>query len=565
MKNELKSRTGGQLLVDALKVHGADTAFCVPGESYLAVLDALYDAREAIKLIVCRQEGGAANMAEAYGKLTGRPGICMVTRGPGASNAAIGVHTAYQDSTPMILLIGQVGSDFVEREAFQEVDFRRMYGEMAKWVASIDSASRVPEFLSHAFHCAMSGRKGPVVLALPEDMLIQTAVAADTDPYHEVVAHPGAGDIARLRAMLAQAQRPLAILGGSGWSARACADLRQFIEANRLPASCAFRFQDLFDNSHANYAGDIGIGINPKLAQRVKEADLLLVIGARLGEMTTGGYTLLSVPRPAQKLIHVHAGAEELGRVYQGDLLINSGMPPIAAALAAMAPVEAGAWRESPASAHADYLEWTSRRTMPGKLQLWDIVDFLKNRLPIDAILANGAGNYSGWLHRFYPHRMFRTQLAPTSGAMGYGVPAAVAAKIVQPQRTVVSWNGDGCFLMCGQELATAAQYGAKVIFIVVNNGMYGTIRMHQEREYPARVYGTALANPDFVQLARAYGAHGELVEETSQFAAAFERALDATEASDKPALIELRIDPQAITPNTTLDALRQQALKRAG
>ncbi len=564
MKNELKSRTGGQLLVDALQVHGADTAFCVPGESYLAVLDALYDAREAIKLIVCRQEGGAANMAEAYGKLTGKPGICMVTRGPGASNAAIGVHTAYQDSTPMILLIGQVGSDFVEREAFQEVDFRRMYGQMAKWVASIDRVERVPEFLSHAFHCAMSGRKGPVVLALPEDMLTQTAVAADTDPYQEVVAHPGAGDIARLRAMLAQALRPLVILGGSGWNANACADLRRFIEANGLPAGCAFRFQDLFDNTHANYAGDIGIGINPKLAQRVKEADLLLVIGARLGEMTTGGYTLLSVPRPAQKLIHVHAGAEELGRVYQGDLLINSGMPQIAAALAAMAPVEAGAWRESAASAHADYLEWTQRRVMPGKLQLWDIVDFLKNRLPVDAILANGAGNYASWLHRFYPHRMFRTQLAPTSGAMGYGVPAAIAAKIVQPQRTVVSWNGDGCFLMCGQELATAAQYGAKVIFIVVNNGMYGTIRMHQEREYPARVHGTALANPDFVLLARAYGAHGELIEETSQFAAAFERALDATEASDKPALIELRIDPQAITPNTTLDALRQQALKRS-
>ncbi|MGP1680476.1 MAG: thiamine pyrophosphate-binding protein [Burkholderiales bacterium] len=563
MKNELKSRTGGQLLVDALKVHGVDTAFCVPGESYLAVLDALYDAREAIKLIVCRQEGGAANMAEAYGKLTGKPGVCLVTRGPGAANAAIGVHTAFQDSTPMILLIGQVGSDFVEREAFQEVDFRRMYGQMAKWVASIDRAERVPEYLSHAFHCAMSGRKGPVVLALPEDMLTQTAVAADTDPYQEVVAHPGAGDIVKLRTMLGAAERPLAILGGSGWNTKACADLRQFVEANGLPAGCAFRFQDLFDNTHANYAGDIGVGINPKLAQRVKDADLLLVIGARLGEMTTGGYTLLSVPRPAQKLVHVHAGAEELGRVYQGDLLINSGMPQIAAALAALAPVEARPWREWTASAHADYREWTKPRTMPGKLQLWDIVDFLKQHLPADAILTNGAGNYSGWLHRFYQHRMFRTQLAPTSGAMGYGVPAAVAAKIVHPGRMVVSWNGDGCFLMCGQELATAAQYGASAIFIVVNNGMYGTIRMHQEREYPARVHGTTLANPDFVLLARAYGAHGELVEETSQFAAAFERALAATEAGGKPALIELRIDPQAITPNTTLDALREQALKK--
>jgi acetolactate synthase I/II/III large subunit len=563
MTNELKSRTGGQLLVDAFKVHGVDTAFCVPGESYLAVLDALYGAREAVKLIVCRQEGGAANMAEAYGKLTGRPGICLVTRGPGATNAAIGVHTAFQDSTPMILLVGQVGSDFVEREAFQEVDFRRMYGQMAKWVASIDRVERVPEYLSHAFHCAMSGRKGPVVLALPEDMLTQSAIAADTGPYQEVVAHPGAGDIAKLRALLAAAERPLAILGGSGWNARACADLRQFIEANSLPAGCAFRFQDLFDNTHANYAGDIGVGINPKLAQRVKDADLLLVIGARLGEMTTSGYTLLSVPRPAQKLIHVHAGVEELGRVYQGELLINSGMPQIAAALAAMAPVDAQAWRGSAAAAHAEYVEWTKRRATPGGLQLWDIVDFLNRQLPADAILANGAGNYTGWLHRFYRHRSFRTQLAPTSGAMGYGVPAAIAAKIVHPERMVLSWNGDGCFLMCGQELATAAQYGANVIFIVVNNGMYGTIRMHQEREYPARVHGTALANPDFVQLARAYGAHGELVEETSRFAAAFERALAATGAGGKSALIELRIDPQAITPNTTLDALREQALKR--
>jgi acetolactate synthase-1/2/3 large subunit len=405
----------------------------------------------------------------------------------------------------------------------------------------------------------MSGRKGPVVLALPEDMLTQTAAVADTDPYREVAAHPGADDIATLRAMLAKAQRPLAILGGSGWTANACADLRKFVEVNGLPAACAFRFQDLFDNSHANYAGDIGMGINPKLAQRVKDADLLLVIGARLGEITTNGYTLLSVPRPVQKLVHVHAGAEELGRVYQGDLLINSGMPQIAAALAALPAVEAKGWREWSASAHADYVDWTKPKVMPGKVQLWDIIDFLKQRLPADAILTNGAGNYTGWLHRYYRHRSFRTQLAPTSGAMGYGVPAAIAAKIVRPQRTVVSWNGDGCFLMCGQELATAVQYGANVIFVVVNNGMYGTIRMHQEREYPARVYGTALANPDFVMLARAYGAHAELVEDTSQFAAAFERAASA----GKPALIELRIDPQAITPNTTLDALREQALAR--
>ncbi len=557
------SRTGGQLVVDALKVHGVDTAFCVPGESYLAVLDALYDARDAIKLVVCRQEGGAANMAEAYGKLTGRPGVCLVTRGPGASNAAVGLHTAQQDSTPMILLIGQVGGDFVEREAFQEVDYRRMFGQMAKWVASIDRVERVPEYLSHAFHCAMSGRKGPVVLALPEDMLTQTAAVADAAPYREVLAHPGAGDVAKLRELLAQARRPLLILGGSGWNGEACADIRRFVEANGLPAACAFRFQDLFDNTHANYAGEVGIGINPKLAQRVKDADLLIVIGARLGEMTTGGYTLLSVPRPAQKLVHVHAGAEELGRVYQGELLINSGMAQIASALAAMPAVDARAWNGWTQTAQADYLEWVQRKTTPGAVQLWDVIDVMKRRLPADAILANGAGNYSVWLHRFYPHRVFRTQLAPTSGAMGYGVPAAIAAKIAQPQRTVVSWNGDGCFLMCGQELATAVQYGANVVFIVVNNGMYGTIRMHQEREYPARVHGTALANPDFALLAQAYGVHGELVLETAQFATALERALAAT-ARGKPALIEIRIDPQAITPNTTLDALRSQALKKA-
>ncbi len=329
MKHEVRSRTAAQILVDALKVHGVDTAFCVPGESYLAVLDALYDAKDAIKLIVARQDGGAGYMAEAYGKLTGKPGICFVTRGPGATNASIAVHTAFQDSTPMILFVGQVGTDFVEREAFQEIDYRRMFGQMAKWVASIDRADRVPEYLSHAFHCAMSGRKGPVVLALPEDVLVETAAVADTDPYREVQASPAASDIERLRELLAAAQRPIVIAGGSGWNERACADLRRFAEANALPVGCAFRFQDVFDNRHANYAGDVGIGINPKLAARIKEADLVLAIGPRLGEMTTGGYTLLAAPRPAQKLVHVHAGAEELGRVYQGDLLINAGMPQI--------------------------------------------------------------------------------------------------------------------------------------------------------------------------------------------------------------------------------------------
>ena len=382
MKHELKARTAAQILVDQLKVHGVDTAFCVPGESYLAVLDALHDARDAIKLIVARQDGGAAYMAEAYGKLTGKPGICFVTRGPGATNASIGVHTAFQDSTPMILFIGQVGTDFVEREAFQEIDYRRMFGQMAKWVASIDRADRVPEYLSHAFHCAMSGRKGPVVLALPEDVLTTTAAVADTDPFREVQAAPSAADIERLRTLLAGAERPIAVVGGSGWNEAACADLRKFAEANAMPVGCAFRFQDTFDNRHANYAGDVGIGINPKLAQRIKDADLVLAIGPRLGEMTTVGYTLLVPPRPAQRLVHVHAGADELGRVYQGELLINSGMPQIAAALAAMKPVDAARWREWTRAANADYREWTARRENPGRVQMWDVVDWLKRHLP---------------------------------------------------------------------------------------------------------------------------------------------------------------------------------------
>jgi acetolactate synthase-1/2/3 large subunit len=404
----------------------------------------------------------------------------------------------------------------------------------------------------------MSGRKGPVVLALPEDVLVETAAVADTDPYREVQASPATSDVERLRALLATAQRPFVIAGGSGWNERACADLQRFAEANALPVGCAFRFQDVFDNRHASYAGDVGIGINPKLAQRIKDADLVLAIGPRLGEMTTGGYTLLVPPRPAQRLVHVHAGAEELGRVYQGDLLINAGMPQIAAALAAMKPVDASAWRAATQAANADYLEWTKRRDNPGRVQMWDIVDFLRQRLPEDAILANGAGNFSGWFHRFYRHGRFHTQLGPTSGAMGYGAPAGVAAKIAAPDRVVISINGDGDFLMNGQEIATAMQYNAAVIFIVVNNGMYGTIRMHQERDYPARVYGTELRNPDFAAYARAFGAHGETVEETAQFAPAFERSL----AAGKPALIEVRIDPQAITTQTTLDAIRARALK---
>ena len=552
------SRSGGRILVDQLKVHGVDTAFCVPGESYLDVLDALFDSRDKIRLIVCRQEGGAAFMSEAYGKLTGKPGICFVTRGPGATNSSIGVHTAFQDSTPMILFIGQVGGDVVEREAFQEMDYRRMFGQMAKWVAQIDRAERIPEFLSHAFHVAVSGRPGPVVLSLPEDMLVSQASVADARPYARVKAHPGSSAMEQMREMLDQSSRPLVILGGGDWTASACADIRSFVEANNLPAACSFRRQDLFDNRLANYCGDVGIGIGPKLAERVRSADLILAIGPRLGEMTTGGYTLFGVPNPKQKFIHVHPGAEELGRVYRAELMMNAGMAEFSRLAATLPPVDSSRWRDWTHAARADYVASLKHGPMAGPVDLGEIMAFLRERLPEDAIVTNGAGNYSGWVHRFYQYTGFRTQLAPTNGAMGYGVPSAVAAKVVHPDRMVVSFSGDGCFLMNGQELATAAQYALPVIFIVVNNGMYGTIRMHQEREYPARVYATALDNPDFAALARAYGLHGETIEKTDDFEAAFERAI----ASGKPALLEVRIDPNVISTRTSLAAIREQAVK---
>lgn len=556
------TRTGGQILVDALKIHGVDTAFGVPGESYLDVLDALHDSE--IRFIINRQEGGAAFMADAYGKLTGKPGICFVTRGPGATNAAIGVHTAHQDSTPMILFIGQVGNDFVDREAFQEIDYRRMYGQMAKWVAQIDRAERIPEYLARAFQVATSGRPGPVVLALPEDMLTSVAAVADTGSYRPVQAAPAASQIDALRAMLAAARRPLVLLGGGGWNAQACADLRRFAEANALPVACAFRFQDLLDNAHPQYIGDVGIGINPRLAARVRESDLILAFGPRLGEMTTGGYALIAAPVPKQRLVHVHADAEELGSVYQAELMINSGMPQLAAMLAAMAPVEPGAWRAGVAEARAELLAWQGRPPIfqDGKapLDLWQVVQEIDARTPADTIITNGAGNYATWAHRFHRYGGLRTQLAPTSGAMGYGVPAGVAAKIVAPGRTVITFAGDGEYMMNGQELATAVQYRAGVVIIVFNNGMFGTIRMHQELHYPGRVSGTALHNPDFAALAVAYGAHGEVVETTAQFGPALERALAHANVKGLPALIELRYDGNLITPGATLETIRKNA-----
>ena len=458
----------------------------------------------------------------------------------------------------MILFIGQVGGDVAEREAFQEMDYRRMFGQMAKWVAQIDRAERIPEMLSHAFHVAVSGRPGPVVLALPEDMLVSQVATADARPYARIKAHPGTADLEHMHDLLEQARRPLVILGGGDWSEGACADIRAFIEANNLPATCSFRRQDLLDNRHPNYAGDVGIGINPALARRVREADLVLAIGPRLGEMTTGGYTLFPIPDPGQRFVHVHPGAEELGRVYRADLMINAGMAEFGRAASMLPAVDSARWRDWTHAARQDYLKNLEHGQMPGSLDLGEVMAFLRRRLPEGAILTNGAGNYSGWVQRFHQYTGFRTQLAPTNGAMGYGVPAAIAAKLVHPDRVVISFSGDGCFLMNGQELATAAQYQAAVVFIVINNGMYGTIRMHQEREYPARVYATALHNPDFAALARAYGLHAEIVESTRTFEPAFERAM----ASGKPALLELRIDPEAISTRTSLAALREQAIK---
>ncbi|CAN7557118.1 thiamine pyrophosphate-binding protein [Massilia sp. LjRoot122] len=556
------SRTGGQILVDALHIHGVDTAFGVPGESYLDVLDALHDSD--IRFVINRQEGGAAFMAEAYGKMTGKPGICFVTRGPGATNASIGVHTAYQDSTPMILFIGQVGSDFIDREAFQEIDYRRMFGQMAKWVTQIDRADRIPEYIARAFQVATSGRPGPVVLALPEDMLITKAEVPDARRYQPVQAAPSQDQIARLRAMLAEAQRPMVLLGGGSWTDEACADLARFAEANRLPVGCTFRFQDLLDNAHPNYVGDVGIGINPKLATRVKEADLVIAIGPRLGEMTTSGYSLLASPVPRQRLVHVHADPEELGSVYQADLMIASGPAQVCAMLAAMAPVDAAAWAGTVEEAKADLAAWQAQppifRDGAAPLDLWQVVQELMKQAPRDTIITNGAGNYATWAHRFYRYGGKRTQLAPTNGAMGYAVPAGVAAKIIDPQRTVVTFAGDGEFMMTGQELATAVQYKAGVIMLVFNNGMFGTIRMHQERDYPGRVSGTNLHNPDFAALARAYGGHGEVVEKTEEFAPALQRALAHANEHKLPAVIELRYDGNLITPNATLETIRKTA-----
>jgi acetolactate synthase I/II/III large subunit len=556
MKPDLKTRHGGKILADALAAQGVKLAFGVPGESYLPVLDGLHDLQDRLRFVICRQEGGASYMAEAYGKLTGEPGVLFVTRGPGATNGAIGVHTGLQDSTPMVVFIGQVPNEFAEREAFQEIDYRRMYGQMAKWVGQIDRVERIPEYVSRAFHTAMAGRPGPVVLALPEDTLFSEAAVADVPKYHVVRSAPAPSEIEQVKRLLQAAKQPFVLIGGGGWSRAACLRLQKWIETNGLPVGTSFRCQDLFDNRSPHYAGDVGIGINPKLAQRIKEADVLLVIGARLGEMTTSAYSLVEAPMPQQTLIHVHSGAEELGRVYRPALAINSGMTQFVEAIEKLR--FDGLWKAKTEQARGEFVEWTEPRPMPGQVQYGELIRWLSDRLPEDAIIAGGAGNFAGWLHRHFRYKGFRTQLGSTNGSMGYGYPAAVAAKLAEPSRTVFALCGDGDFLMTGQEIATAVQYGANFVAVVVNNGLYGTIRMHQEREYPGRVYGTELRNPDFAAYARAFGGHGETVERTADFAPAFERAV----ASDKPAIIELKIDPDAITPASTLSAIREKALK---
>jgi len=550
--------SGGQLVVAALQVHGVEMAFSVAGESYLEVLDALVDAPD-IRLVTCRQEGGAAFMAEAYGKLTGKPGVLLVTRGPGACNASIGIHTAFQDSTPLVVLVGQVARNQLDREAFQEVDFRRMFAPLAKWVAQIDIAERVPELINQGFQIAVSGRPGPVVLALPEDMLRDRCAAAVSGPYRAVRAHPGAADLGELRRLLAAAERPIVLVGGSGWSDKACRDIAGFAQTNDLPVCCSFRRQDIVDNRLPCFVGDLGTGASPSLVARVKEADLLLAVGTRIGEITSQSYSLLGIPEPGKALIHVHASAEELGRVFRPSLAIQSGMPEFAAAVAMLAPVAAPRWSSWRETVRAEYEAGLIPPSSISSLDLGEIMRWLRDRLPSDAIVTSDAGNFSGWPNRFLQYRRPGRQLGPTSGAMGYGVPAAVTAKLVYPDRLVVGFCGDGGFMMTGQELATATLEGTGPIIMVFNNGMYGTIRMHQERRFPGRVVGTALKNPDFLALARAYGIFGASITKTEQFAPAFEEAVSGRRA----AIIELKMDPEMITTRTTLSEIRRHAEAR--
>jgi acetolactate synthase I/II/III large subunit len=553
-------RSGGQILVDALRLQGVDRIYCVPGESYLPVLDALVDA-PGIVVVSARHEGAAANMAEADGKLTGRPGICMVTRGPGATHAAIGVHTAFQDSTPMILFIGQVARSAKDREGFQEVDFPAMFAPLAKWAAEIDDPARIPEYVARAFRVALSGRAGPVVLSLPEDMLSEV-VPAPTQPSAAVAAGASVrgSDLQALAQMLARALRPLLVVGGTGWTAIACLGLLRFARKNELPIVASFRRQDLIDNRDANYCGHLGLGVDATLADRLQSADLIVSIGSRLGENTTNGYTLLTPPVPQQTLVHVYPDPNELGRVYQPALAIACGVSDFANAVAdlELGPVKRSAWLNEARHAYVKFSSPGTPSSPPATpaaagdfVNLSTVMGWLSEHLPDDAIICNGAGNYTVWVHRFFRYKQPRTELAPVSGAMGYGVPAAIAAKLRFPTRAVVALAGDGCFMMYPQEIATAMQHKANVVILIVNNGVYGTIRMHQERRYPGRVMATDLVNPDMVALAQSFGAFGERVDRTAAFADSFQRAM----AAGRPAILDLRVDPAQISPTFRLPA----------
>ncbi|ERP96422.1 hypothetical protein Q669_29050 [Labrenzia sp. C1B10] len=544
--SELATRHGGALLTDCLVAQGVERVFCIPGESFLAALDGLRDSK--IDVVVARQEGGAAMMAEATGKLTGEPGVAFVTRGPGATNASAGVHIAYQDSTPMILFVGQVASDQRDREAFQEVDYRAMFGPLAKWVAEIDRADRIPEYVSHAFHVAQTGRPGPVVLSLPEDMLSGPAVG-EAVPKAVLPSGMAPGeDILEVISRLKEAQNPMVIVGGGGWSGEACSALAEFASNLDLPVGASFRCQDYLDNRHPNYVGDVGIGINPALAERVRKADVILALGARLGEMTTSGYTLLNSPVPSQRLIHIHSDPSEIGRVYRPDFAVVAQPGPACIQLAKAASVSMR--RPTTNEARADYVAWQQLQETPGSLKMERVIDHLNTVLGDDAILTNGAGNYSAWLHRYYRYRGWRTQLAPTSGSMGYGLPAAIAAKLQHRDRDVICLAGDGCFQMVSQEFGTACEQGTNIVVIISDNGMYGTIRMHQQKHYPLRPSGTKLTNPDFAALAESYGGLGITVTKDEDFPEAFARARQAS----VPSIIHLKLDPNALSPKLTLE-----------
>ncbi len=553
-------RHGGKILVDQLEAQGASAAFTVPGESFLAALDGLHDSNR-IKTVICRQEGGAAIMAEAWGKLKGEPGICMVTRGPGAANAMAGLHIAQQDSTPMIMFLGLPGEKHEDREAFQEIETKSLFGSFVKWAAVIRSTDRIPEYVSRAYHTAMNGRPGPVVLGLPEDMLSAAAEAGDAKPARFAVPSPSQNDEAQLIAALGKAKKPLVIVGGPGWSRDVQKKVEAFATRFDLPVAAAFRFQDYIDNRHPCYVGHAGIGLDAKLADAVRNADLLLVIGARLGEMTTSGYTLIDIPNPKSFLIHVHPSGNELGSVYSPDLPINATAASFADLLTRLPAPASMPWAEHRKMLRVAYEAYVKPVPTPGLVKLEEVVKTVSDMLPEDGIVTNGAGNYAAFVHRYTQYKGYRSCLAPTSGSMGYGLPAAIAAKLADPTRTVINFAGDGCFMMTSQELATAVQYGLNVVTVVVNNGMYGTIRAHQERQYPERVSGTTLVNPDFAAFARAFGAHGETVERTEDFKPALQRALDA----NKPAVIEVKTEQEALTPRQTLSEIRAAGKKAQG